>query len=173
MDEEKSVQDTQPVEENVSDTNVPKEEDTLAQTIQELQRENSKLYERATKAEKKMYALKQEVGTKPSEGASIEDVDTAILVAKGYNDDEINSLRVVARGTGKRLKDVADLPEAKAIVDWKRQNKKTEDATPAPSGRPVPLKPGQKAWAQMNEGERQANFSSMIQSRVSRRAQHE
>lgn len=64
-----------------------------------------------------------------------DDVDMAYLAARGYSDPEIDSLRVLAKGTGKRLRDAASLPEAKPLIDWQRSKNKTEQATPASSSR--------------------------------------
>jgi hypothetical protein len=78
----------------------------------------------------------------PRSDVSPEDVDAALLAARGYSDDEIDALKPLAKGTGKRLKDVIASDEAKAIVEWKRKNRQSQDATPAP-GRPTapPPKP--------------------------------
>ena len=76
-----------------------------------------------------------EVRREPSD-VSVDDIDAAYLAARNYSDEEIDALRPLAKGSGKRLKDVVQLDSAKAIIDWKRSQKTGEAATPNP-GRPV------------------------------------
>ena len=67
---------------------------------------------------------------------SVDDIDAAYLAARNYSDEEIDALRPLAKGSGKRLKDVMQLDGAKAIIEWKRAQKTSDAATPEP-GRPV------------------------------------
>ncbi len=136
---------------------------TLKAQMADLDAKQRKSWERAKEAEQKYYDLKKQVedSGKSLPTVSPDDVDMAYLAAKGYSDDEIKSLKVLAKGAGVRLRESASLPEAKPIIDWKRASQATTNATPQPSARAGVL--GQKTakpFAEQSENERKASFAA-------------
>ncbi len=125
----------------------------------EVEEKNKKLYARAKQAEAEKNELKQQGGAQ--QYATVEDMDRTYLAARGYTDEEITSLNIVAKGTGKRLRDAATLPEANAIITSMRSKTKTQAATPSPS-RHVNVQPGEKSWATMTDAERRANYMNEV-----------
>lgn len=175
-DQNLELQDSEPASESAALESAETAEQALLelekvrQEKADIEQKNRELFERAKKAEERYYALKKQERPVQENTVTVDDVDMAILVAKGLSDDEIESLRPLAKGAGKRLRDVLLIPEAKVILDWKRSQTKSEQATPASSGRPIPVAGGSKPWAAMTEDERRANFDK-VRSGFARRGQ--
>lgn len=96
------------------------------------------VWARAKRAEEALKKTRGELTRKgESEGATVDDVDTAMLLAKGFSDAEIAVLAKLARGSSKRLRDMPNDTDAMNFITWHRGQKKVGEATPPPSSRPT------------------------------------
>ena len=116
--------------------------------------------EKALEAQEQLKTIQPQVELKQSGGsqgsyATKDEMDEMYLASKGYNDEELKSLRVLAKGSGKRLREVAGMQEAEAIVSFMRNKAKTQGTTPPPSQHVSVSSGQQKPVAQMNDRERQ------------------
>lgn len=135
--------------------------------VEMLEERNKQLYARAKKAEDKakLYETERE-RTRPS--YSDNDVEEIVhLRTDGYSREEVEMLKVFAKGKGASLSEVAKDPFIKRAIEANRGQVQTEQATPAPSSRPVTSQIGaannQKAWAEMSTDERRSNFDNFKQ----------
>lgn len=115
--------------------------------------------EKALEAQEKLKTIQPQVELRQNGGsqgsyATKDEMDEMYLASKGYNDEELKSLHVLAKGSGKRLREVSGMPEAEAIISFMRNKAKTQGTTPPPSQHVSVPSGQQKPLAQMNETER-------------------
>ena len=135
MDENIQVQDPVEPAASVPDASVELERVTAELAAEREKASNLNAALREERSKLKSVRESVEVRREPSD-VSVDDIDAAYLAARNYSDDEIDALRPLAKGSGKRLKDVVHLDSAKAIIEWKRAQKSSDAATPSP-GRPI------------------------------------
>lgn len=136
--------------------------DELREKFQKALAQKKTWREKALQAQEKLKSVQpQEIkqsGVSPAY-ATKDEVDEMFLASKGYSEDELKSLQVIAKGSGKRLRETVGMPEAEAIITFMRNKAKTQATTPPPSGRVSVPNTAQKPLSQMNDAERREDYA--------------
>jgi len=132
MENETEVIDSTTDEETVEETVDETEETTLTvEDYKKLEQKNKELYERAKRAE----ALAKEAKNKPAENLKTNNEyltrEEAVLLAKGYDEEDLNRLNLLAKADGKKLTEVTN---DEMFIAWKEKKDEKVKAVKAQLG---------------------------------------
>lgn len=123
------------VDESTDDTEQEESYDSESEVVKSLKEKNKQLFERAKKAE----AEAKKAKSKPSKPNSTLTRDEAILIAKGYEDEDLSILKTLqagkkAQGEDLSLTELIKDPLYEAYVERREAKKKSEEAQLRASG---------------------------------------
>lgn len=153
------------------------------QRVSELSEKNKQLFVRAKRAEEETKKLREELSASkktiepqssiPSGGPTYDDVDVAVLTAKGHSEDEILAIKTFAKGLGKRMVDVLSDPIVKVTVDGLRSKANVEKATPSPAHGSASMKKSETEFVKLPASQQRVAWSEALERQRQKRAKIE
>lgn len=127
--------DSEEAEETSDETSSDEDQETSQEPVEDasaLKEKNRQLYARLKKTEAQLKQLK---GKKPATKRDFDPLDLAktVSVLKDYTPDELEYIKVIAKGKGVDPVEAVELDEVKTYIEAKRERERSKKQTPPPS----------------------------------------